>query len=58
MARRDYTQKRLAAEIGISEQRLSRNLKNSTLGTDDAEKIIKILAIDDPTPIFFSSLVT
>lgn len=55
MVRKGYTQKRLAAELGTTEQRLARRLKNGTIGTDDVTKIIEILGIENPVPIFFAA---
>ena len=52
MVRKGYTQKRLAVELGTTEQRLARRLKNGTIGTDDVMKIIEILGIENPVPIF------
>jgi transcriptional regulator with XRE-family HTH domain len=54
MARKGYTQKRLASELNMTEQRLARLIKKGTLGVEDATKIINILCIEDPVPIFLA----
>ncbi len=53
MVKAGYTQKKLARELGISEQTLTRRLKRRTFGTDEAARIVQILSIDDPQAVFF-----
>jgi transcriptional regulator with XRE-family HTH domain len=53
-----YTQKKLAKEIGMSEQTLIRRIKRGVFGTDEVTQIINVLDIKDPTPIFFAPKVT
>jgi transcriptional regulator with XRE-family HTH domain len=53
-----YTQKKLAKEIGMSEQTLIRRIKRGVFGTDEVTQIINVLDIKDPTPIFFAPEVT
>lgn len=57
MARKGYTQKKLAKEIGLSEKTFYDRLKSRCFGSDEIEKMIKLLEIRDPIPIFFSGLV-
>lgn len=54
MARKGYTQKALAKEIGISEGTMLRRLKSRNFNSDEAEKIIRILGILNPADIFFA----
>lgn len=58
MARYQITQQELADYIGISRRTLSNKLKKGIFGSDEIEKIIEILKIDDPTSIFFAPPVT
>ena len=58
MVRKDYTQKELAKEIGLSEKTFGERLKNKRFGTEEIEKLIPLLDITDPMPIFFSGIVT
>ena len=48
-----YTQEKLAKELGISPKTLSNKLSKGVFGSDEIEKMIKILEIDKPTKIFF-----
>ena len=58
MARKGYTQKALAQILGISEKTFYDRMKNKRFGSDEIEKLIKVLEISDPMPIFFSGIVT
>lgn len=53
LARKQLTQKELAKRIGISEQTLSRRMKTKVFGSDEIEKIIRVLDVKDPISIFF-----
>ena len=48
-----YTQERLAKELGISPKTLSSKLSKGVFGSDEIEKMIKILEIDNLIEIFF-----
>lgn len=48
-----YTQEKLAKELGISPKTLSNKLTKGIFGSDEIEKMIKILGIDNPIEIFF-----
>lgn len=48
-----YTQEKLAKELGISPKTLSNKLTKGVFGSDEIEKMIKILEIDNPIEIFF-----
>ena len=58
MVRKGYTQKDLAKILGMSEKTFYERLKNKRFGSEEIEKLITVLEISDPMPIFFSSLVT
>lgn len=53
-AEKGVSQKEVAQKIGISEATFSRKLKNGKFGIDEAEKMIKLLDIKEPLPIFFA----
>jgi len=48
-----YTQVKLAKELGISPKTLSNKLNKGVFGSDEIEKMIKILEIKNPIDIFF-----
>ena len=54
MARKNFTQKKLAKSIGVSEKTMVLKIKTGKFGTDEVFKIMSILDIKDPTPIFFA----
>lgn len=56
--RAGYTQAEVAKLIGISETTMSRRMKNEDFGLDEAEKLIKLLDIQNPQDIFFASRIT
>jgi len=58
MVRKGYTQKDLAKILGMSEKTFYERLKNKRFGSEEIEKLITVLEISDPMPIFFSNLVT
>lgn len=58
MVRNGMTQEELAKAIGMPRTTLYRRLKKGVFGTDEAEKIIAVLHIEDPGPIFFDKKVT
>lgn len=53
-----YTQERLATELDISPKTLSNKLNRGIFGSDEIEKMIKILDIKNPIEIFFNKEVT
>ena len=53
-----YTQEQLAKALGIAESTLIRKVKNDAITMDEANKIIGILKIDDPSSVFFTQIVT
>lgn len=58
MARKGYTQKKLAMILGISEKTFYERIKCKRFGTEEIEKLIPVLEISNPMDIFFDGLVT
>ena len=58
MVRKGYTQKSLAAILGISTKTFCGRLKNKRFGTEEIEKLIPVLEISDPMAVFFDGVVT
>ena len=48
------TQEMVAKEIGITPKTFSMKMKKGVFGSDEIEKMILLLDIDDPLPIFFA----
>ena len=51
---RGYTQETMAKVIGITPKTFYTKMKKGVFGSDEIEKMIEILSITDPTPIFFA----
>ena len=58
MVRKGYTQKALAEILGMSEKTFTERIKSKRFGSDEIEKLIEVLEISNPMPIFFSNVVT
>lgn len=58
MARCGKTQRELAHELDMCESTLVAKVKKNTLTVRDAEKMISILGIDNPTEVLFTNLDT
>lgn len=58
MVRKGYTQKSLAAKLGISEKTFYSRMKNKRFGTEEIEQLIPVLGITNPMSIFFAEIVT
>jgi transcriptional regulator with XRE-family HTH domain len=58
MAKAGMTQASLAKEIGVSPQTLSKRLKKGVLGSDEIERILNVLPIEDPMSVFFAKKVS
>ena len=52
------TQEEVARTIGMSPKTFSLKMKKRVFGSDEIEKMIDLLDIDDPIPIFFAKSVT
>jgi transcriptional regulator with XRE-family HTH domain len=48
------TQKIVAEKIGMSEKTFSVKMNNGKFGLDEAERMIKLLDIDQPVKYFFA----
>lgn len=53
IATRGLTQKKVAEYVGISEKTFYLKMKKGVFGTDEAERMVELLEIDDPAEIFF-----
>lgn len=53
-----YTYASMAKEIGISERTFTNRIKKSWFGSDEIEKMISLLKIENPKEIFFANSVT
>lgn len=49
------TQKEVAQALGISEKTFYLKMKRGAFGTDEAEKMVQLLEIDNPVEIFLCS---
>lgn len=55
MAEKSYTQKKMAKELGITEQSLNAKMNSRSQFTlKEVVEIVSILDIDDPVEIFFN----
>ena len=54
LAKKGYTQQKLANEMKIAESTLIRKMKNDSFTMEEANKIIDILDIEKPEDIFFA----
>lgn len=55
---RGLTQEQTARKIGVTPKTFYNKMKKGKFGTDEAQKLIKILSIDNPIEIFFAENVT
>ena len=53
-----YSKRSFAHKIGMSEATFYRKMKSGVFGSDEIEKMIEILDIENPTAIFFDKEVT
>lgn len=58
IVRNGLTQKEVAKALGISEKTFISRMRRGVFGTDEAEKMIKVLDIKNPIDIFFAATVT
>lgn len=58
LARNGMTQRELCEKTGISTATMTRKIRSGKFGTDDVEKIVKVLNIKDPAGIFLANIVT
>lgn len=55
IAERGFSQREVAKQIGISEKTFYSKMKNGVFGTDEADRMIELLNIEDPASIFLST---
>lgn len=53
LAQQGYTQKKLAAEMNMTDSTMIRKVKNSSFTISEAERISTILHIQNPSELFF-----
>lgn len=53
-AEKNLSQRKVAKGIGMPEATFRRKMKRGIFGTDDAEKIIVFVGIDNPAEIFLA----
>ena len=58
IAEAGMNQKDVAEAIGMTPKTFSIKLKNGKFGLDEADKLISLLHIQEPSPIFFAEKVT
>lgn len=58
IAEKGVSQKDVAKYLGISEKTFYNKMKRGVFGTDEVEKMIAFLHIEDPVQIFFDVNVT
>lgn len=54
ISERGMSQKSVAQAIGVSEKTFYLKMKKGVFGTDEAEKMISILGIENPAEIFLT----
>ncbi len=50
----NLTQEKVADALGIARKTFYLRMKNGKFGSDEMEKMIKLLHIDDPVSVFFA----
>ena len=58
IVRNGYTQEEFCKTIGMAHSTFIRKMRKKTMTTDEAERIIKVLNIENPTSIFFAKQLT
>lgn len=58
IAENGMTQEAVAKAIGMSPATFNRRMRDGVFGTDEAERMITLLKIDNPSYIFFNQVVT
>lgn len=51
---RGFTQKQVAKTLGMTPRTFYRKMKTGVFGTDEVQKMIDILKIEDPISVFLS----
>lgn len=55
IAERGFSQREVARRIGMSEKTFYAKMKNGVFGTDEADRMIDLLRIEDPASIFLQT---
>lgn len=55
IAEHNTSQRKVASAIGMTEKTFYSKMKTGVFGTDEAEKLIQLLHIENPAEIFFAS---
>jgi len=58
LVKNGYTYKAMAEKLGISERTFSTRVKKGDFGSEEIDKMIPLLHLEDPMPVFFAQLVT
>lgn len=58
IAEKGYSQKEIAFKIGTTPKTFYSKMKKGVFGSDDIQKMIDILEIEDPVSIFFAKEVS
>lgn len=58
IVRNGLTQGQVASKIGMTATTFSQKIRNNGFGLDEADKLIELLGIQNPSEIFFSQQVT
>lgn len=58
IAEKNTSQRKVAAAIGITEKTFYSKMKTGIFGTDEAQKMVDLLGIENPGEIFFAKEVT
>lgn len=58
IAEKGTSQRKLAHEMGITEKTFYTKMDKGVFGSDEIDKMIEILNIIDPLPIFFTQCLT
>lgn len=56
--RKAYTQEEVAKMLGVSSRTLSNKMKKGVFNSDEIERLIDVLDIQEPMPIFFAERVS
>ena len=58
IAERNTSQRQVAFSLGMTEKTFYEKMKNGVFGSNEIDKMIELLEIKDPVPIFFAQCVT
>lgn len=58
IAEKGLSQRKVAEQLGMTERTFYARMHRGVFGTDEIEKLVKILEIENPSEIFFAREVT